>query len=94
MHTEWRKEWGPTEILESSHYSAVREDPYQDLLAMDIQRGRDQGESLAGPTLALGDSGLHSRIRCVTFNSFWYFPISLEKLFWERGCSYRIIVTT
>lgn len=43
MHTEWRKEWGPTEILESSHYSAVREDPYQDLLAMDIQRGRDQG---------------------------------------------------
>lgn len=45
MHTEWRKEWGPTEIMESSHYSAVREAPYQDLLAMDIQRGRDQGES-------------------------------------------------
>lgn len=43
MHTEWKSEWGPTELLESSHYDSIREDPYHDLLAMDVQRGRDQG---------------------------------------------------
>ncbi|KAK7078572.1 hypothetical protein SK128_000963 [Halocaridina rubra] len=43
MHTEWKQEWGPTELIESSHYDAVKEDAYHDLLALDIQRGRDQG---------------------------------------------------
>lgn len=43
MYTEWREEWGRTNILESRHYDAIRQDPYQDLLAMDVQRGRDHG---------------------------------------------------
>lgn len=46
MHTEWREEWGHSNILESTHYDSIRHDSYQDLLAMDVQRGRDHG--LAG----------------------------------------------
>ncbi|XP_071544911.1 peroxidase-like [Panulirus ornatus] len=43
METEWRAEWGRTNIYDSTHYDSIRNDPYQDLLAMDIQRGRDHG---------------------------------------------------
>ncbi|XP_068221622.1 chorion peroxidase-like [Palaemon carinicauda] len=43
MYTEWRTEWGPSELAESTHYDSIRDDDYQDFLAMDVQRGRDQG---------------------------------------------------
>ncbi|XP_063868974.1 peroxidase-like [Scylla paramamosain] len=43
MTTEWKKEQGKTELVDSLHYESIRNDPYYDLLAMDIQRGRDQG---------------------------------------------------
>ncbi|XP_042213090.1 peroxidase-like [Homarus americanus] len=46
MHTEWKEAWGRTDIMESTHYDSIRDDSYQDLLAMDVQRGRDHG--LAG----------------------------------------------
>ena len=45
METEWSKEQGKTELVESLHYDSIRNDPYYDLLAMDIQRGRDQGKT-------------------------------------------------
>ena len=44
MHTEWNNEWGPSELVESAHYDSIRDHSYYDLLAMDVQRGRDQGE--------------------------------------------------
>lgn len=44
MTTEWHKEQGKTELIDSLHYNSIRNDPYYDLLAMDVQRGRDQGK--------------------------------------------------
>ena len=43
MHTEWKNEWGLTDLTESAHYDSIRKDSYQDLLAMDVQRARDHG---------------------------------------------------
>lgn len=43
MFTEWRSEFGETEILNPRHYEGVRKDKYIDMLAMDVQRGRDHG---------------------------------------------------
>ncbi|XP_064104174.1 chorion peroxidase-like [Macrobrachium nipponense] len=43
MYTEWKAEWGPSELAESTHYDSIREDDYHDYLAMDVQRSRDQG---------------------------------------------------
>ena len=45
MFTEWRPEWGNTDILDSVHYNSVQKDAYKDMLAMDIQRARDHGKN-------------------------------------------------
>lgn len=43
MKSEWHISWGSTDILDSDQYRSVLKDPYQDLVALDIQRGRDHG---------------------------------------------------
>ena len=43
MDTEWRKK-DRKNILKGSQYASVRNDDYVDLLALEIQRGRDHGQ--------------------------------------------------
>ena len=47
MLTEWHaKDSGREELLGgAAHYNSVAEQAYQDLLAVDIQRGRDHGKA-------------------------------------------------